>query len=607
MFRNRGGTDIFKLVGTIKSENDLFLEGSILKQAPKVGFKLYSFYLTNKGTLYILDFMKKKYETYKLLEKYSLYQRKYLDKYPYTILIDEELFISFKSPSTYFNFIKFLKKNNFKEKESPLAEYTSRLDNLDIINWKSDDVIEWLSHLMYNGEPICLLYEEHFVSKDFDGGQLISLSEKDLLDMGISEEHTKFINFEKKKLISLSVFKPNKTRFRMKLEQLGFEKEPKNFLIKDEEMLFSLVDEIEMSDTYLTLENHELLHKKAEEIDSKEDLYEIRVILTEFPHNSKSYETEQNFYGTIEQIPKKFDWESKFGKFKCGVIVGPWYLEFGNNSFCVPKRMHPVIREMYHEIGTICKIQNTAEEIRDIIAPIIASWNARSIYRSIEPDLKNHQGNCQTFVDDILKKFKCNKLKGSLNSIMNEIKDFGDGGASIYPAENAFAISSKFGFSDLPEITNHQDLDDDLLAIMEQDSDFPKNFPHDFIAFQLIDLSFWFRSMVTDNVDYEELLSIKLTPLCPCFQRKLFEDVFALDTDYNPIVREETKPKYVSKKSHKSLMQRKTFNAKSTASETATRIKSETPLKTLRRTNTVMKLGGISQLGRKLTVFIKKK
>ena len=209
----------------------------------------------------------------------------------------------------------------------------------------------------------------------------------------------------------------------MKLENMGYnEKDSKDLIIKDEEFLFTLADEFEMLETYLTLEKHELLHNKAEIIDPKLDLYEIRVVLTEFTYNNKAYENKENFYGTIEKIPQNFDWNSKFGKFKCGVIVGPWYLEFGNNSFCVPKRMHPVIHQMYNEIGSICKFQNTADEIRRIIAPVISDWNSKFLYRSVEPDLKSNQGNCQTFVEEILKKFNCHKLKGSLNSIMNEIK-----------------------------------------------------------------------------------------------------------------------------------------------------------------------------------------
>ena len=58
MFKNKTfATDIFKLVARIKSENAIFLEGSIFKQVPKLGFKSFNFYLTNDGILYILDFI----------------------------------------------------------------------------------------------------------------------------------------------------------------------------------------------------------------------------------------------------------------------------------------------------------------------------------------------------------------------------------------------------------------------------------------------------------------------------------------------------------------------------------------------------------------------
>ena len=75
---------------------------------------------------------------------------------------------------------------------------------LDVKSWKSDDILEWLSHLMYKGEPICLLYEENFVSKDMDGGKLLCSGIKDFLDMDIPEEHAFFINSEKKKLVETS-------------------------------------------------------------------------------------------------------------------------------------------------------------------------------------------------------------------------------------------------------------------------------------------------------------------------------------------------------------------------------------------------------------------
>jgi hypothetical protein len=470
--------------------------------------------------------------------------------------------------------------------------------------------VEWLSHIYENGEPLSLLYEEIFISQDFDGKQLSCLSEKDFLNMGIPENHAKLLNHEKKKLLEFSRFSTNQTRFRMKLDSLSKQFEEKDFsqfVSTYEDLVYSLCDQQNILETYLSFEKHETLHKKAETIDLKDVKFEIRVILTEFTHNSKSYDLETCFHGTIDKIPP-FDWDSKFDKLKCGVIVGPWYLEFGNNSLCIPKRMHPLIHQMYREIEPICVVEDDTKEIRKTIASIVADWNAKSFYRSIEPDTKKNQGNCQTFVDELLKKFDCNKFKGSLNSIMNEIKDFGDAGCSIYPAENAMEFSNAYGFSDIPDITleSHSLLDDDILNILEQDKYFRKHYPHDFIAFQSIDMAFWFRYMVNGKDIHEELLSQKNTPLCPCFQKKMFLEVFKLDPNFVAIEVEE-KPK------GKSFM-KQVSRVRSVEQRNSSKKNLMVDLDPLRKSSNYEipvkkrvgeKKTGISELGRKLTIFVK--
>jgi hypothetical protein len=290
----------------------------------------------------------------------------------------------------------------------------------------------------------------------------------------------------------------------------------------EEDLIFSLCDSQEILNTYLNVEPVERLHKNSIFYDSKEDLIEVKLVISEMVHNRKSSGMSDSFQGTIEHVPSFLDWKAKFGRFKCGVIIGPWYLEFTDTSICVPKRINKAMNQIFQKIPRFTNIKNNLSEISKVLASIVVDWNVHYTYRGWQPNVKSKEGNCYSFLEQIFLAFKISLVfKGSMYTFMSELKDFGDAGASIFPTDYLNVFESKFGFSYIQDIESHEILDDYISKIMDVEPNFEYEFPDDYLLFQAIDIAFWVRSLKSNDEIYKPLVLDNKT-CCPCYESKDF-------------------------------------------------------------------------------------
>ena len=239
-------------------------------------------------------------------------------------------------------------------------------------------------------------------------------------------------------------------------------------------------------------------------------------------HNRVSSGLYTSVQGTIESVPSFFEWKNKFGRFTCGIIIGPWYLEFSDTSMIVPKRISPQMNQIFKKIPKFTILKNTLEETSKILSELITKWNIYYKYKSIQPNIKLGEGNCYTFLENIFQSFKVSLIfKGSMYTFMNELKDFGNAGASIYPTDYLMEFETKFGFSYIEDIPSHEELDEYIGKIIDVEPKFSELYPDDYLLFQAIDIAFWVRSLKSNDEIYQPLI-LDRQSCCPCFSERDF-------------------------------------------------------------------------------------
>eukprot|EP01080_Neovahlkampfia_damariscottae_P003325 gene3325-5764_t len=524
--------DVKKLITELKTSIDNKIEFSdcLFQQTKKNAWKKFYFFLTSEPNLYIIEETKTSYELVKLDQENMEFEQIFLEvsQIPYHINLGKNMILGFESHVTFHNFVKCLKKFNLSEIKPEFHKFTTHLDKLPVKDWKIHDSIRWLGTMYFKNEPLSLKYEN--MIKGMNGLELIKLTKEDFLKHYNSNDSAIILHNEIQKLKENSIFSTNKMRFRMKIDALNHKKDEEvaKYMDEHEYFLFSLCDEDELLKTYLNVHINEKIHENSEKFVKSPEGVEIRLILSEFTHNNQMLSIPESFSGTINSMPK-FDWSEKFGHFKCALLIGPYYLEFTDSSICVPKRLNSDFGEIFRQIKPIRTLKKfNLSYVTKKISNIIVKWNTRFLYKAANPDLKSKESNGFHFINELLHQFDDEfdfEFLGSLVSLMDEIQVFGDCGASILPGKHQEILREKFNFSSIQECKSHAELDNELLNILEEDKMFKIEFLQDYICFQLIDLAFWFRSMIHQKEEYVQCYDGN-EPCCPCFSRGFFLNIF---------------------------------------------------------------------------------
>eukprot|EP01080_Neovahlkampfia_damariscottae_P010325 gene10325-2741_t len=500
-----------------KNSEDVVTEGELIQNYNKK----FNFIFISTGKLYLLDLQKKKFKTYNFYE--GVYQKCY-DKLPFTLKFKDDLFLSFVTYQTYSKLVNYLKEKNYKELPADFHLFTTKLETTSYFKWTKLQVIEWLSFLYDKEIPLSELYEKNFMSNEIDGSKLSFYSEKEFIRIGLKETHSKILYEEVEKLIQNDYFNTDQARFRIKLEALydPTDQRVAKVMREEEKIIFSLCDSEQILQTYLRVDPlKDSLHKNAEKY-IPDDIIEVKLVISEMVHNRVSSGLYNSVQGTIESIPAFLDWKNKFGRFKCGIIIGPWYLEFTDTSIIVPKRISAPMNQIFSKIPKFTILKISLDEASKILSDLIVKWNIYYRYVATQPRVKLGEGNCYSFLEHIFQSFKISLIfKGSMYTFMNELKDFGDAGASIYPTDYLNEFETKFGFSYIEDIPTHEELDDYIGKIFDAETQFKELYPDDYLLFQAIDIAFWIRSFKSNDSIYQPLI-LDRKSCCPCFTERDF-------------------------------------------------------------------------------------
>eukprot|EP01080_Neovahlkampfia_damariscottae_P005620 gene5620-9437_t len=511
MVNIREEKDVYKLLEKLKSTTVL-LEGLISKKH-KNKYRDYNFSLTAEYSLYFMDLKNNKYEVIQLMEVEKRFQKTFSDNKPFQITV-EDLEISFWRHQNYLKFIEILRKLSFEELKPEFNKIKLTIEYQETRKWSTSQVLEWLSSIYHKG---CWLskYEDIFESKEIDGQYLLGLSDKNFQSLGVSLDNTSALSKEKNKLLQAE-FDPSKVIFQHKIQYLCHNDEHLMSKLHNN-LIFSLCDPDMIKNTFLRIAKEDSEMFKDQEI-------QVRFIFTEPVHNSDKMETLDIFNPVIKNL-QKFDYDDKYIRFHGALLIGPWYLEFGNTSICVPKRLTKSMMEFYNKIRIFTLHRTTLKDIQECISPVVAEFNAKYAYKDWTPDTKTKQGNCYTFMEEILYSLDIlPDYNGSLHSFLDEMKTFGNSGAAFFPTDSKKSYEDKFGFSFIPDISTHVEVDEILDRVLSKLEDFPNHFPHDYIVLQAIDLGFWLRGLEIDDDAYDPLFDGEKT-LCCCFDEKFINEI----------------------------------------------------------------------------------
>jgi hypothetical protein len=305
------------------------------------------------------------------------------------------------------------------------------------------------------------------------------------------------------------------------------------YITKNRDLLYSLCDPEAMLKTYLSLKPDIFLNQNiGSDLSDSTNKVTIRLVLSEVTYNQFKLGLAKSTNGLVADLPF-YPFERKFGFFKGALIIGPWYLEFGESSLCIPKRIHPVMKRMFQKFSPILKLNQKIGEVVVKLSNFIADWNSNYQYISDHPDPRNKEANGYTFIKEMIEMLKPNfkGFQGSLENFLLEMKDFGDAGPSMYPAKSSEEFLKKFQFTNIRELNDHALLDNTLLGFFDVDPSFDKNFPHDYLLFQSLDAAMWIRYIKTGAFSFTpnnvQMVNSK-KHICPCFNQKLISDILQL-------------------------------------------------------------------------------
>eukprot|EP01027_Heterolobosea_sp_BB2_P015521 GEZU01022202.1.p1 GENE.GEZU01022202.1~~GEZU01022202.1.p1 ORF type:complete len:264 (-),score=34.97 GEZU01022202.1:145-936(-) len=186
-----------------------------------------------------------------------------------------------------------------------------------------------------------------------------------------------------------------------------------------------------------------------------------------------------------------------FGLFHTALIVGPWLLEWNRSALVIPRRMSSQMAFISADIGDLVITNNSLEEIVDKIADCVVDWNVnykyvKTNYSAHLDDSKTFAGNCQDFVDAMLKTLDISvRFDGPLAEFLNNIRCTGRADMTF----NCKDLASKFPFIEKPSrtFTTHKELDVFVTAIIEEEALFETEYKNEYLLLKSFDRAFWLR------------------------------------------------------------------------------------------------------------------
>lgn len=193
------------------------------------------------------------------------------------------------------------------------------------------------------------------------------------------------------------------------------------------------------------------------------------------------------------------DINTKYGIFHSALLIGEWMFDWDDSELCIPKKLSSELALFVVDIGTI-SILHQVDEVIDKIAKIIVKWNTKFEYSMIPGKTKQHKGNCQEFVEDILNSINIKpKFEGATALFLEKMRTQGKS-EMVYETKDPELIK-KFGF-EKKVFTTHEELDKFMIETERVFEDFELTHKQDYELLKCFDRAFWLRYYKTKKDEF---------------------------------------------------------------------------------------------------------
>ncbi|KAF0980616.1 hypothetical protein FDP41_013099 [Naegleria fowleri] len=217
--------------------------------------------------------------------------------------------------------------------------------------------------------------------------------------------------------------------------------------------------------------------------------------------------------------------QMEYGMFHTALIIGPWYVEWGDSSIAVVRSKSSSKAVFAVDVTKIVGLENVAKAI-DKTASICAHWNAHKTY-------DNKSCNCQHFATAVLEylglrqEFE-NNIKGPMRVYMDRLKNDGvcDMRYHLEPTIKDVILNSdcseelkKFASGKSVTFKTHKMLDEFVATIQKyKPLYFDAAGKYDYMLLKSFDRAFWLRSQSSkeaNNPDVHAWTAENGDVMCP--------------------------------------------------------------------------------------------
>jgi len=245
----------------------------------------------------------------------------------------------------------------------------------------------------------------------------------------------------------------------------------------------------------------------------------VKVVITEM--NDTSVHRLLRRFGSLLNV--KCISNLQYGMFHASLIIGPFYLEWGDNSMTIVRQKSSAKAVFAIDVAKIKGLNEVANAI-DNISQVCSYWNGNKTY-------DNTECNCQHFVTTILEQLELRNefeknLRGPVLEYMNRLKNQGvcdmrytlDRDIIQLILESECNDEIKELVQRFPSIkfTNHALLDQLVSVILENYPHFPEDRKYEYMMLKAFDRAFWLQRQSAKKENDESVMPWTLSGKCMC-------------------------------------------------------------------------------------------
>eukprot|EP00761_Pharyngomonas_kirbyi_P002997 gb/GECH01003001.1/.p1 GENE.gb/GECH01003001.1/~~gb/GECH01003001.1/.p1 ORF type:complete len:406 (+),score=99.21 gb/GECH01003001.1/:1-1218(+) len=318
----------------------------------------------------------------------------------------------------------------------------------------------------------------------------------------IDEESLKNTYLTKRFLDTIALFKQVK-------ESESLEKEEQNFPWINTGMISS-AQHSEMEYTHSNMNNYGEEYEmnltegqidelfEWEENDEMQDLEkQVKIKLAIIENEPSPFQ--RNIREFISPIISHTKLAPKFGIFHTALVIGPWKLEWNDSAICIPRRCVSRNAILTADIGVL-RTRHDVDTVIEQLARVITFWNGNMFYREGIANRSSHYGNCQDFIDAVLRELGiAPQFPGALGEFIERLRRTGK-------SDVLFTFGAEFRETMRlrhPSVTfnTHQELDEFVYRVLDQEPSAFDRFPNEMSLLKSFDRAFWMRHLKFSNQD----------------------------------------------------------------------------------------------------------